>query len=270
MQPMALQRTAPAHQVGPARPAVSVFPPPGASAEGAAYRLAWQANPHAGGWVALPPSAAGTGVADRTTGAERGDRTLQRLPAAATALAALDLDGTLQSPSLVAEARFNVPSRHDHRVAPACCKRQLLPVTVPMASRRSRARSSQARSGTPHTARRSGESSHTHPGRALTTVLAACVEGSAGRLYRIRNCGASLGSIRAAGPRQPAQPKGRRSACAGYQHPALHAPTPRGRDPRGPSGGVDPYPCTGRRAAGARRHDRLGSCDHSNERATWA
>ena len=185
---MALQRTAPAHQVGPARPAVSVFPPPGASAEGAAYRLAWQANPHAGGWVALPPSAAGTGVADRTTGAECGDRTLQRLPAAATALAALDLDGTLQSPSLVAEVRFNVPSRHDHRVAPANCKRQLLPVAVPMASRRSPARSFQARSGRPQTARRSGESSRIRPSGALTTLLAACVEGKASPLDRIPNC----------------------------------------------------------------------------------
>lgn len=100
MQPMALQRTAPAHHVGSARPAISGYPPPGASAEGGAYRRASQANPHAGGWVALPPSAAGTGVADRTTGAERGDRTLQRLPVAATALAAIDLDGTLQSPSI--------------------------------------------------------------------------------------------------------------------------------------------------------------------------
>lgn len=179
MQPMALQRSAPAHQVGPARPAVSVFPPPGASAEGATYRRVSQANPHAGGWVALRPSAAGTGVADRTTGAERGDRTLQRLPAAATALAALDLDGTLQSPSLVAEARFIVPSRHDHRVAPACCKRQVLPVAVPMASRRSRARSFQARSGRPQTARRSGEFSRIRPSGALTTLLAACVEGKA-------------------------------------------------------------------------------------------
>lgn len=144
-----------------------------------AQRIVSQANPHAGGWVALPPSAAGTGVADRTTGAERGYRTLQRLPAAATALAALDLDGTLQSPSLVAERRFNVPSRHDHRVAPARCKRQLLPVVVPMASRRPRARSSQARSGRPQTARRSGESSRIRPSGALTTLLAACVEGKA-------------------------------------------------------------------------------------------
>ena len=166
---------------------------------------------------------------------------------------------------LVGEPRFDVPSRHDHRVAPACCKRQLLPVAVPMASRPSRARSPQA---LPHAARRSGESSRTRPDRALTTVLAACVDGQP--MDRIWNCGVSLGSVRAAGPRQPAQPTDRQSASAGYQHPALHAQTPRGGDPRGLASDVDPYPCTGRRAAGARRHDRLGSCDHINERARWA